>query len=348
ALGPAMAGRGCAARWAACGLSLQDEAAAALLRYGPPVGAAAASRAAPAAVAGGAARGGGECVACCVLYLHGFPDQSLDHRQELASHGALRGQLPRQLRAAVLEEVEGSAFCAFNFSEEGSVAGTPGSDGGCPFAAKTVSREVADARAVIGYLREFVAPAPAPIHVVGISTGAIIASLLRGCDEHMTVTAIAGLVDVVSGLRYDFDAEQLTAFDRDGCCWKEFWLPPGSPSNPPAGWGGHDDIALSGATEEARWQKTALRLSARYREDFLGLDVAGAVRRGRSPLLVVHGDKDKSVPLASGEALFTAAAEPKELVVIRGGDHLLRSTKHLRRASTIAAILELIRSTPAS
>jgi fermentation-respiration switch protein FrsA (DUF1100 family) len=41
----------------------------------------------------------------------------------------------------------------------------------------------------------------------------------------------------------------------------------------------------------------------------------------RSPLLVVHGDRDDIVPVAHGRALFEAAPEPKRLEIVRGAGH---------------------------
>lgn len=40
------------------------------------------------------------------------------------------------------------------------------------------------------------------------------------------------------------------------------------------------------------------------------------------PLLIIHGDKDNVVPLAHGQALFAAAAPPKEMWVVPGGGHI--------------------------
>jgi len=40
------------------------------------------------------------------------------------------------------------------------------------------------------------------------------------------------------------------------------------------------------------------------------------------PLLIIHGDKDKVVPLAHGQALYAAAAQPKEMWVVEGGGHI--------------------------
>ena len=45
------------------------------------------------------------------------------------------------------------------------------------------------------------------------------------------------------------------------------------------------------------------------------------VTRLRAPLLVLHGDRDELVPLAHGQALYDAAAEPKRMHVFDGRGH---------------------------
>jgi dipeptidyl aminopeptidase/acylaminoacyl peptidase len=40
------------------------------------------------------------------------------------------------------------------------------------------------------------------------------------------------------------------------------------------------------------------------------------------PLLLIHGDKDDIIPLDCSKRLFSKAQEPKELFIIRDGDHL--------------------------
>lgn len=45
------------------------------------------------------------------------------------------------------------------------------------------------------------------------------------------------------------------------------------------------------------------------------------IARVRAPLLVIHGDADRIVPVEQGRALFAAAAEPKRLHVVPGADH---------------------------
>ena len=51
------------------------------------------------------------------------------------------------------------------------------------------------------------------------------------------------------------------------------------------------------------------------------LDPLKAAARRRVPWLVVHGERDETVPIAEGEALAAAAAPPVELLHIAGGDH---------------------------
>lgn len=40
------------------------------------------------------------------------------------------------------------------------------------------------------------------------------------------------------------------------------------------------------------------------------------------PLMFIHGDKDKIIPLKMSQKLFAKAKEPKELIVIKGAEHL--------------------------
>lgn len=40
-----------------------------------------------------------------------------------------------------------------------------------------------------------------------------------------------------------------------------------------------------------------------------------------APILILHGSRDQTIPLAFGEALFEAAPEPKEMAVIEGAGH---------------------------
>jgi hypothetical protein len=45
------------------------------------------------------------------------------------------------------------------------------------------------------------------------------------------------------------------------------------------------------------------------------------IGRVTCPVLVIHGDSDRTIPLWHGQALFRAARSPKKLLVVPGGDH---------------------------
>ncbi len=43
-----------------------------------------------------------------------------------------------------------------------------------------------------------------------------------------------------------------------------------------------------------------------------------------TPLLIVHGDEDETVPVEAAYRLYEAASDPKELYIVNGGGHQLR------------------------
>ena len=63
-----------------------------------------------------------------------------------------------------------------------------------------------------------------------------------------------------------------------------------------------------------RWLPAKLLMRTR-------LDSATTIGNYHRPLLQFHGDADTIIPIDLGRRLFTAANEPKQFVVIPGGDH---------------------------
>lgn len=51
------------------------------------------------------------------------------------------------------------------------------------------------------------------------------------------------------------------------------------------------------------------------------LDTEAALHQYSGPLLLSHGDADRTIPYAHGQAVFAAAAGKKEFVTVAGGDH---------------------------
>lgn len=52
-----------------------------------------------------------------------------------------------------------------------------------------------------------------------------------------------------------------------------------------------------------------------------GFDSAAKIGRLRAPLLVIHGDRDSTIPLRLGRRLYDAAPSPKELWIVPGATH---------------------------
>lgn len=301
----------------------------------------------------------GSIPAAAVIYLHGFPALSV---HPLYPRFAAYKTFPRRLCDAILDSIDNVAFICFNQH------GIPGSDKKITFSEKTIRREVADSLDIIRYVRQNILksdPSRA-IHVVGLSTGAIVASLLRGplasFDPNVSVTAVAGLLDLKKGLSYDFDSDQLAEFDEMGSCGKIFWFPEsyiqccreasaelGSAEAAKAaaetaakmGKAAMATMSVEDEGQREKWHKVSLHLDAKYRQDFDGpnpTDIRSSIAPADSSLklpsfLVVHGDADMSVPLANGMELYEAATEGcgKELLVIKKGTHLLSSSRHMKK-----------------
>ena len=85
-------------------------------------------------------------------------------------------------------------------------------------------------------------------------------------------------------------------------------------------------------------------LGKQYIDDFLQLDINGSVAEagdgGAVPLLIVHGRKDLAVPFSEGEKVFAAAAEPKEFLDLPQANHLISSTKDIKKV--LNAVLTFI------
>lgn len=78
-------------------------------------------------------------------------------------------------------------------------------------------------------------------------------------------------------------------------------------------------------------------LLARYR-----YDTRAALASVRCPLLILHSPEDEIIPFSHGQALLTAAREPKQLVELRGGhnDALLLSREVYSQA--VGAFLQKV------
>jgi dipeptidyl aminopeptidase/acylaminoacyl peptidase len=61
-----------------------------------------------------------------------------------------------------------------------------------------------------------------------------------------------------------------------------------------------------------------------YREMLASSPAAFVGDVAPTPLLIVHGDEDDTVPIEAAHRLYKSAGEPKELFIVKGGGHKLR------------------------
>ncbi|ETV96306.1 hypothetical protein H310_10471 [Aphanomyces invadans] len=244
-----------------------------------------------------------------VVYFHGFPDLSV--HPDVSTTPAFASRFPRKL-----EELLSPAFdlLCVNFS------GLPGSDSEVPYRSKLLSREVEDADAIIAFCEHKLQKRH--VHVVGLSTGAILAALVRNHGHAFlrSISVVAGIADTKEGVHFDFSNDQQCQARSTGSCLTPFYWPSKWPLPPDA----NDFDPITGKL----WRP----LDQTYIEDMVGLDIGASVSQGTVPLLVIHGDQDSSIPWEHGHALFSAAADPKKWLLIKGANHLLTNTKHIKKA----------------
>ncbi|NLW35533.1 alpha/beta hydrolase [Syntrophorhabdus aromaticivorans] len=69
--------------------------------------------------------------------------------------------------------------------------------------------------------------------------------------------------------------------------------------------------------------------------DFARYDILSEARKVSSAL-VIHGELDEVVPCEEGKAIYGSMKEPKECVIIEGGDHVLSDPSHREKAIGLA------------
>lgn len=251
-----------------------------------------------------------------IVYLHGFPDLSVNpSTNEFASRFASK------MNSDVTQKIptkNSSIFVCFNFS------GCPGSDTIIKFEDKTITQEVQDAKDVIQHVSSRFHCST--VHVIGLSTGAIIGCLLRNKLECVkSITVVASLLNVEEGMKYDFTEEQKNDMETKGYCLKEFYLP---------------IDCRSYASEKVEVTKTSIktcyRLNKSYLIDALKLNLKSTLQGSQDmpsqPILVIHGEADTNIPIINGKQVYDISDEPKQWVSIPKANHLLSNSKHMKKA----------------
>lgn len=189
-------------------------------------------------------------------------------------------------------------FLTFDFSH------TDTSDGN--FEDKLMSKEVEDIKYAIDFLEKDY-PFQKLI-LLGHSTGAIDAALYAHRDKRISALILTGAVShLKNAVHYDFTDEQVRDF------WKK----------------GHIIYDRPGKWVHGKKLKKA------FYDEFFTLDIPKAIEKYKKPLLIIHGEKDESVPLKEAQELFMMANKPKKLVVIKDADHRFSKILHFRKVLNV-------------
>lgn len=181
-----------------------------------------------------------------------------------------------------------------------SFSHTPPSEG--KFEDKLMSKEVDDIKYAIDFLDKNYKYQQ--LVLIGHSTGAIDASLYAYRDKRIQKLILMGAEsDTRHSVRYDFTDQQV----------RDFWTKGKIIYNAPGKW----------------YHRKKLKRA--FYDEFFTLNIPGAIKRYKRPLLIIHGENDEAVPFFNAKELFALANKPKKLAIIKGSDHRFSHPKHFKR-----------------
>lgn len=216
---------------------------------------------------------------------------------------------------------EGLAFLKFNFSYNGVTPEQPNEISDLKaFAENNYSKELSDLQSVINYVVENADDLnidPKKIFLAGHSRGGGIATLMASEDKR-----IKGLVLWASLSEFEsfFRKETIDEWEKSGVVY-------------------------------AKNSRTGmdLPLNKQFYDDYLQnktkLDIRKAAKLLSVPLLILHGDKDETVPYTHAEAFYTLVPH-SILIKVNGGNHTF-GAKHPFDVQTDVTVMleELVENT---
>lgn len=84
--------------------------------------------------------------------------------------------------------------------------------------------------------------------------------------------------------------------------------------------------------EKGYYRSEGFRLKRAFLDDIRRYDLVEAMGRLNCPILIVHGEADRQVPIHHAHALYESTGQPKGLRVIPGADHRLTDPRHRSEA----------------
>lgn len=160
------------------------------------------------------------------------------------------------------------------------------------FADLTVTRAGQDVKAAVDWLGRHPRISPLMIGAVGHSMGGTAILLARKAGAELkTMALLAPVGDTQYHARWEYSPAMLRAWKSEGLLV---------------------------------WQNrrgAVLGLHYGFYRDLASLDTVAITKTNHQPILVIHGRRDRSVPLIESQRLFRVLDEPKQLVVLPKADH---------------------------
>ncbi len=96
--------------------------------------------------------------------------------------------------------------------------------------------------------------------------------------------------------------------------------------------------SLLSQEEVLHWRQTGFliyhgrRINVSFLDDVQRLNISQAARTISCPVLVIHGDRDTTVPVDEAYELYGDLPRPKKLCILRGADHRLAEPRFMEEA----------------
>ena len=165
-------------------------------------------------------------------------------------------------------------------------AGSGESDG--DFIDMTISHELEEAKDILDYAKSLDFVDTSKIGLLGLSMGGAVASMLAGVRKE----------------------------DVQSLC---LWAPAGNMGELVAR--GHSEEDIYKLRKSGFWDIGGLLLGAAFLDDVLSLDIYAKAAAYNKNVLILHGDKDQTVPIGTSEKFLEIYETRAILHIVEGGDH---------------------------
>ena len=175
----------------------------------------------------------------------------------------------------------------------------------------TIANEIEDALAMWEYAKAL--PYVSKIGLLGHSQGGVVASMTAGILEERGEKP-AALVLIAPG-----------SVIQDACRNGRFFGAEFDPADPP------EFVKCFGI----------MKLGREYILSTQDLDIYGTAGKYDGPVRLIHGDKDSIVPMSCSERFVETYGDRSELIVVKGGNHMITRKKKETVSLAVAFFEEL-------